>query len=290
MDYYNRLHSLSDTAEKVLRLVNDVAENRPQVQYAKTKQRYQDVVTNLMQAVNKMLPLVEEGLLIPEETSDEFNELSRNLIDRINETSQNTKPADLKAVIQPTHTRKDNIFVLFDSVFADAAEMEFGYEEVDMCAKSLYRWFHTRFIDHPGIYKATELSNWVSNFILAFGKASHNNTLYQLQSHIETWCQKLESETVKYAVPYEIYKMGKQKDISEYTLEAVLISDILFSECLYRLTKQELPNSQIFLDGLAVADFVRNKNKSLATEIRTRFSKPDMAIRILRPKQGVDDE
>ena len=68
MDYYNRLHSLSDTAEKVLRLVNDVAENRPQVQYAKTKQRYQDVVTNLMQAVNKMLPLVEEGLLIPEET------------------------------------------------------------------------------------------------------------------------------------------------------------------------------------------------------------------------------
>jgi len=38
-----------------------------------------------------------------------------------------------------------------------------------------------------------------------------------------------------------------------------------------------------------VADFVRNKNKSLATEIRTRFSKPDMAIRILRPKQGVDD-
>ena len=289
MDYYNRLHSLSDTAEKVLRLVNDVAENRPQVQYAKTKQRYQDVVTNLMQAVNKMLPLVEEGLLIPEETSDEFNELSRNLIDRINETSQNTKPADLKAVIQPTHTRKDNIFVLFDSVFADAAEMEFGYEEVDMCAKSLYRWFHTRFIDHPGVYKATELSNWVSNFILAFGKASHNNTLYQLQSHIATWCQKLESETVKYAVPYEIYKMGKQKDISEYTLEAVLISDILFSDCLYRLTKEELPNSQIFLDGLAVADFVRNKNKSLATEIRTRFSKPDMAIRILRPKQGVDD-
>lgn len=289
MDYYNRLHSLSDTAEKVLRLVSDVVEHRPQVQYAKTKQRYQDIVTNLMQAVNKMLPLVEEGLLIPDETSDEFNELSRNLIDKINETAQNTQPADLKAVIQPINTGKDNIFVLFDSVFADAAEMEFGYEEVDMCAKSLYRWFHARFIDHPGVYKATELSNWVRNFILAFGKASHNNTLYQLQSHIEMWCQKLESETVKYAVPYEIYKMSKQKDIDGYTLEAVLISDILFSECLYRLTKQELPNSQIFLDGLAVADFVRNKNKSLATEIRTRFSKPDMAIRILRPKQGVDD-
>ena len=90
MDYYNRLHSLSDTAEKVLRLVSDVVEHRPQVQYAKTKQRYQDIVTNLMQAVNKMLPLVEEGLLIPDETSDEFNELSRNLIDKINETAQNT--------------------------------------------------------------------------------------------------------------------------------------------------------------------------------------------------------
>ena len=185
MDYYNRLHSLSDTAEKVLRLVNDVVEHRPQVQYAKTKQRYQDIVTNLMQAVNKMLPLVEESLLIPDETSDEFNELSRNLIDKINETVQNTQSADLKAVIQPINTGKDNIFVLFDSVFADAAEMEFGYEEVDMCAKSLYRWFHARFIDHPGVYKATELSNWVRNFIIAFGKASHNNTLYQLQSHIE---------------------------------------------------------------------------------------------------------
>lgn len=289
MDYYNRLHSLSDTAEKVLRLVNDVVANRPQVQYAKTKQRYQDVVTNLMQAVNKMLPLVEEGFLIPDETSDEFNELSRNLIDKINDAVQNTQQADLKAVIQPANNGKDNIFVLFDSVFAEAAEMEFGYEEVDMCAKSLYQWFHARFIDHPGVYKTSELANWVRNFILAFGKASHNNTLYQLQSHIETWCQKLEAETVKYAVPYEIYMMGKQKDIDEYTIEAVLISDILFSACLYRLTKQELPHSQIVLDALAVPDFVRNKNKSLAPEIRTRFSKPDMAIRILRPKQGVDD-
>lgn len=288
MDYYNRLHSLSDTAEKVARLVDDVIKNRPQVQYAKTKQRYQDIVTNLMRSVNKMLPLVEEGLLIPDETSDEFNELSRNLIDRINETAQGTRSTDLKAVIQPTSTRKDNIFVLFDSVFADAANMEFGYEEVNMCAKSLYRWFHTRFIEHPGLYKTTELSNWVRNFIIVFGKASHNNTLYGLQSHIETWCQKLETETVKYAVPYEIYKIDKNKDINEYTLEAVLISDILFSGCLYRLTKQELPHSQIVLDALAVADFVRNKNKSLAADIRTRFSKPDMAIRVLRPTQGVD--
>lgn len=289
MDYYNRLHSLSDTAEKVLRLADDVVENRPQIQYAKTKQRYQDIVINLMRAVNKMLPLVEEGLLIPDETSDEFNELSRNMIDRINETTQNVPSADLKAVIQPTHNGKDNIFVLFDSVFSDAAEMKFGYEEVDMCAQSLYRWFHARFIEHPGVYKTTELSNWVRNFIIAFGKASRDNTLYGLQTHIETWCQKLETETVKYAVPYEIYKIDKHKDINEYTLEAVLISDILFSECFYRLTKQELPNSQIVLDGLAVADFVRNKNKSLAPDIRTRFSKPDMAMRILRPKQGVDD-
>lgn len=286
MDYYNRLHSLSDTAEKVLRLADDVVENRPQVQYAKTKQRYQDITTNLMRAINKMLPLVEEGLLIPDETSDEFNELSKNLIDRINETAQGTKSADLKVVIQPTNTRKENIFVLFDSVFEDAADMEFEYEEVDMCAKSLYRWFHMRFIEYPGVYKTTELSNWVRNFIIAFGKASHNNTLYNLQSHIDNWCKKLETETVKYAVPYEVYKMGKQKDISGYTLEAVLISDILFSECLYRLTKQELPDSQVVLDALAVADFVRNKNKSLASEIRTRFSKPNMAMRLLRPKQG----
>ena len=174
MDYYNRLHSLSDTAEKVLRLADDVVENRPQIQYAKTKQRYQDIVTNLMKSVNKMLPLVEEGLLIPDETSDEFNELS-NLIDKINETAQNTPSADLTAKIQSTNKRKDNIFVLFDSVFADAANTEFGYEEVDMCAKSLYRWFHTRFIRHPGVYKTTELSNWVRNFIIAFGRASHNN-------------------------------------------------------------------------------------------------------------------
>ena len=285
MDYYNRLHSLSDTAEKVLRLADDVVENRPQVQYAKTKQRYQDIVTNLMKSVNKMLPLVEEGLLIPDETSDEFNELS-NLIDKINETAQNTPSADLTAKIQSTNKRKDNIFVLFDSVFADAANTEFGYEEVDMCAKSLYRWFHARFIMHPGVYKTTELSNWVRNFIIAFGKASHNNTLYDLESHIENWCQKLETETVKYAVPYQIYKMDKHKDISEYTLESVLIGDILFSDCLYRLTKQELPNSQIVLDSLAVANFVRNKNKSLASEIRTRFSKPDIALRLLRPKQG----
>jgi hypothetical protein len=208
------------------------------------------------------------------------------LIDRINETAQGTKSADLKVVIQPTNTRKENIFVLFDSVFEDAADMEFEYEEVDMCAKSLYRWFHMRFIEYPGVYKTTELSNWVRNFIIAFGKASHNNTLYNLQSHIDNWCKKLETETVKYAVPYEVYKMGKQKDISGYTLEAVLISDILFSECLYRLTKQELPDSQVVLDALAVADFVRNKNKSLASEIRTRFSKPNMAMRLLRPKQG----
>lgn len=286
MDYYNRLHSLSDTAEKVLRLADDVVENRPQIQYVKTKQRYQDIVTNLMRAVNKMLPLVEEGLLIPDETSDEFNELSKNLIDKINETAQNAPTADLKAVIQPTHADKDNIFSSFDCVFADAAITEFGYEEVDMCAQSLYRWFHTRFIEHPGVYKATELSNWVRNFIIAFGKASRDNTLYNLQSHIETWCQKLETETVRYAVPYEIYKIDKHKDANEYTLEAVLISDILFSECLYRLTKEELPNSQIVLDALAVSEFVRNKNKSLASEIRTRFSKPDLAIRVLRPKQG----
>ena len=288
MDYYNRLHSLFDTSEKVLRLTNDVVENRPQIQYAKTKQRYQDIVINLMQAVNKMLPLVEEGLLIPDETSDEFNELSKNLIDRINETAQNTPSADLKAVIQPAHKGNDNIFVLFDSVFADAAITEFRYEEVNVCAKSLYRWFHARFIEHPGVYKTTELSNWVRNFIIAFGKASHNDTLYNLQNHIETWCQKLETDSVKYAIPYEIYKIDKYKDVNEYTLEAVLISDMLFSECLYRLTKSELPNSQIVLDALAVPNFVRNKNKSLAADIRTRFSKPDMALRILRPIKGVD--
>ena len=113
MDYYNRLHSLSDTAEKVLRLTDDVVENRPQVQYAKTKQRYQNITTNLMQAINKMLPLVEEGLLIPDETSDEFNELSKNLIDRINETAQGTKSADLKVVFnQQIQGKKISLYCL----------------------------------------------------------------------------------------------------------------------------------------------------------------------------------
>ena len=119
-----------------------------------------------------------------------------------------------------------------------------------MCAKSLYRWFHARFIMHPGVYK--------NNLSYQIARKFYNRPLSVKPKFIQylymnprkpyrNWCQKLETGNGEGMLFHIKYKMDKHKDSKVNTLfESVMIRRYSFSfqiVCI-NLQKQELPNSQ----------------------------------------------
>lgn len=301
---YLEIYPMEVANSKISKLLDEVLKEKPNM-YSKTKFRYEKLAESLLDNTQKILCILQEEMLVSD-TDGEFNDLYstddanlsckiQNLtkkFESIKAFSEHSEITPLKPISSSASADKENLpeedlkrmkgltLRFFLKVFEQGNSYNFGYVEVNECAQLIYKWFSTRFFNIPDtehfVYNMKYIPDWVSGFIIAFGKAYEQNELPDFLSRMSGWITSIQdpkSKTYTYTVPAEIYRITKDEiDPKDFTLSAVIINDILMDKCYYMLMSSEFDNGYINLDAQQVASWVKLYNPILIPEIKKRFA------------------
>lgn len=302
MKTYNEIYPIEGWADKISKHITKIADEKPNM-YAKTKRRYEKLAESLLDSVSKIAIILEEDSLLSK-TTDEFNELDdadnpvsiTEQIDKLNQKFHRVEDLSNEGTSVSTSSKVAHKTTIdyFDAVLFEASTYNFGYSQINECARMLYLWFHTRFrpdISDPTFrYNIHYIPNWICDFILLYGKYHHAKQNKTFVKMIEKWCVDVQTSSIgNYALPYPVYEMDKSVDPADYTIDAVIINDILSSECLYKLFEDKF-SGVIHYDNNVLVAVVKDKNPSLQSKIITRIAKRRELIKEigLTPVGGID--
>ena len=275
---YGSIYSMELAAKKIEAGLSEVLSTNPRM-YGKTLKRYENLAHVLISCVDKIAKIAQIDALSPK-SNDEFNELAEaagfdlNLDSALEGVQQGLKEA--KAFASPADSTSEKVYIdlkAVDSVFREMSRTDFGWNEVNHCAKLLYTWFHERFIQYPCKCKISCLGLWVHTFIIQFGNFCSKDARQSFEDSMLSWCDRLSKINMNYVHPYFIHQTLKSKEPSDFTLQAVLINDILYEICLYKLSDQ----FSIF-DNREVSRIVKDKNPALTPKINLRFARRSQLI------------
>lgn len=290
---YVEVQSLEKHAEKIEKQLNLILTTKPGI-YAKTKDRYKQLAYSLLKSAEMISSILEEESLVPQmdmKIDDEFNELDdfqadvdlqgtvKDVHEKIDNCSQFTQSSSEHAVDSNSSTLSNKeVIRRFASVIEECANHSFEYPEVAKCATLLHKWIQSRFlpdIRNPKFrYSLKQLPLWITYMIIAFGKYKKEDRVEEFINIVDKWVTSISVNLGNtYAVPYEVFELMKSTNAEDFTIEAVLISDILMEASLYQLTEASMPGSNVYLSCSPVLDEVKIKNPQLLTILRTRFAK-----------------
>lgn len=290
---YVEVQSLEKHAEKIEKQLNLILTTKPGI-YAKTKDRYKQLAYSLLKSAEMISSILEEESLVPQmdmKIDDEFNELDdfqagvdlqgtvQDVHEKIDNCSQFTQSSSehTSGSISGVLSNKE-VIRRFASVIEECANQNFEYPEVAKCATLLHKWMQCRFfpdIRNPKFkYSLKHLPTWITYIIIAFGKYKKEDRVEEFINIVDKWTVEIQTNLSNtYAVPYEVFELMKSNDANDFTVEAVLISDILLETSLYKLTESSMPKSYACFSSSPVLDEVKIKNPQLLTILRTRFAK-----------------
>lgn len=300
---YSEIYPMERWAERISESLENIANEKPNM-YAKTKQRYENLACSLLDSVSKIAVILEEDSLVSKNT-DEFNELdspSHNQIIckkiqdltktfegvmNLSESHSNTNSPNSNSSSfgsSSSNYRKTNSTAMnyFEKVLKESTIVNFGYSEVNHCMKLLYKWFHTRFrpetYNEKFRYNISYIPEWIDSFIVLYGKYHSLGKNDSFESMLDVWCTRVESESdFAYALPYEVYQVGKDKNPKDFTIDAVVIYDLLFNGSLYKLSEDEF-DGVIHLEYDKFISTVKSCNPALHPKISTRIPKRKQLI------------
>jgi len=294
---YLEIRSSEVAANKVHKHLQNLLATKPRL-YKKSLIRYKDLAYILMDCVDLIIRFLTSNLL-SDSGNDEFNELtdievdddviaikakleeSINLLNTYNQlTSGNitqiTNNDPDKSKINCAYMAK-----IYGEVLANATDIDYGYTEINDCAKLINYWYSTRMLHMSTNHKAyniAQLPNWICYIILMYGKYHANG---QTQFFIDTlmkWCNDANEDfSNKYAVPKEITNLSKSSYVNDYTLDALIIYDILMEQGYLPLVLDD--NSIVPMNPNFIVDITKENNPNLDKMIKTRFTKREKYIK-----------
>lgn len=283
---YLEIYPLENCADKISKQLDAIIESNPNM-YSKTKKRYKKLAIDLLKSVEKITSILEADSLASVDRLEfdpgiESDMNVKDIVDAV--TDVNRKVNSLESFIESsTNSINKATLSQYAKVIESASKHNFHYVEVNECASILYKWFFTRFISNKNPrfrYKIDQIPIWICNIIIVYGKyLSHNNTEYCIDM-FNRWCDSIvSSDSVIWAVPYEVYQLSRCVCPENYTMEAVIIGDILMDELFYLLTEDYSPGILCNLDCYPVASSVKLNNPSLLPKIRTRLTNREDLIK-----------
>lgn len=296
---YVEIYPIEKYAEKIDGQLDKLLESKPTM-YAKTRHRYRKLAYSLLQSVEKISSILEEQSLISDmSTDDEFDELSastyesnidvvalsqaadnvRSQISSYSQFTSSTKPcADVPSI------SNREVIAKFAKVLEEASKHHFKCVECDECAQIIYKWFKTRFLttSNPKFrYNIKHIPTWITNIMILYGEYQSRGEVDTVSKMFDDWCDNVkENDTNIWAVPYEVHMISKTSSPEMFTLNSVVLSDILMEEQYYLLTHDYFSNSHVYLDISPVASLVKQHNQGLTPQIRTRIANQDQFIKI----------
>ena len=281
---YHEIQPLENAASKINSELDQMLATKPGM-YNKTKKRYRQLASDLLQCVEKISRLIEEDDLISDST-DEFDELSKDSqpIDSISLTSELDHA---KSVYQSTsnfmstktskHKDYNRLVAQYhDVLYQTIDSSDICCQEAKSCAELISKWFDCRFINHTDNFNCNmkQLPNWISNIIILFGKYQSEGNISKFIDMMNTWIINTTSgQNDKWAVPYEVFQLSKEAEPQEFTLSAIAINRMLFNAGYWSLTSYsegEVPD--IFLDSDTVPRIVKEHNPTLLPKLRNLSS------------------
>lgn len=300
---YTDIRPSEVAANKIHRHLKHQLATRPRT-YKKTLVRYKDLAYLLIDCVEMILKYLTHELLSSSEDNefDELTDASRaiyadddvveirkkleesfSLLDTYNKlTSSNSVVTKLPSdgngnqKINPVEMTR-----LYGNVLYDASRVDYGYEEVNNCAKLIQYWYNTRIVhmsSHHKAYNITQLPNWICYIVLMYGKYHANGQPTFFINSFMDWCLNANEDfSNKYAVPKDITSIGKSSYMNDYTLDALIIYDILMEKGYFPLVTDN--SAVVSMNPNFIVDLTKEHNPSLDKMIKTRFTKQSKYIK-----------
>ena len=277
-------------AQKILQHLEVMLGTKPKI-YRKTLLRYKALATVLLQCVAKILKLLEEETLISscdsefqELTNDNVNELLDQLSDLQSSVNNYSKFVDAQSELHKNssiYLSNADTFKLYGEVISSGADVNYGYFEINECANLLSYWFTHRFCqNNPNFkYQLKQLPSWIQYIVIAYGKACADGTSAGFVEGFKHWCNSIVSDmTNTWAVPYNVFDIMKKPVGDHFTLQALVIYDVLMSQHYFTLVEA---NMEIKPDPLFIADKVRIYHPESEHLVKKRISKRAELIELL---------
>lgn len=284
---YVEVPRLQTHADKIDTQLSVVLSQKPQM-YAKTKERYKELAISLLSSVEKIAAILEvDSLASVDNKTSEFGSSEFDLSDLSTALEHTNERINSYTSFVSTDIVSDSInkqtLRKYGQVLEQASNYDFSCVEARECAYILNKWFKARFSNTPKSnsfkYNIAYIPEWITDIIVLYGKYHSNHDTSSFINMMNDWCDNLSRESVKWAVPYEVYNLNKVVEPTNYTVNAVVIGDILMDEVLYQLTESSCPDIVANLECYPVASRVKSNNPSLLPIIRTRLAKRDLLMK-----------
>ena len=270
---YLEIYPSEVAAKKISKHLDKMLADKPRV-YRKTLLRYKNLAQLLLESVAKIVSMLQSEMLLSSGDS-EFQELMSDFdTEQIDELRDSVDDLGNLVERRPSPESKKlagDTIKTYKSVFREASQMDFGYVEVNECAQLLDHWITQRFSgDNPNFkYQIKQLPIWATFIVIAYGKyhASGHSALFVQE--FNSWCDKLDDDASNcWALPYNVFNMTKTIDPNNFTVDAMVLYDLLIADCFYQLVDIKIP-----MDSSYISRLVKEYHPEDARTVRTRFTK-----------------
>lgn len=272
---YLEIYPSEVAARKISKHLDKMTETKPRV-YRKTLIRYKKLAYLLIECVTKIVRMLQSEILLSSE-DDEFQELITDFdTEQIDELRDSVD--DLGNLVERKSTPENKKLAVdtlnqYREVFNQASNYDFGYLEVNECAKLLDLWMTQRFsgFNHNFKFQVKQLPIWATFIVIAYGKYQSIGESTKFVREFKKWCNNLDNDTSNcWALPYNVFNMTKVIDPNNFTVNAMVIYDILINGCLYQLIDGK---NKITMDSGYIAKLVKEYHPENARDVRTRFTR-----------------
>lgn len=274
---YLEIYPSEVAARKISKHLDKMTETKPRV-YRKTLVRYKKLAQLLLECVAKIVRMLQSELLLSSEDT-EFQELVsdfnveqiddlRNSVDNLGNLIDKKTSPEINKLTADTLTQYKN-------VFRQASEYDFGYVEVNACADLLNYWITRRFSgNNPNFkFQIKQLPIWSTYIVIAYGKHHSEGYAQKFVTEFKEWCDGLSDKNNCWALPYDIFSMTKDINPNNFTIDAMVIYDILITGCFYQLIDGKIP-----MDSSYIAKLIKEYQPENAHYVRTRFTRQQELI------------
>ena len=205
---YLEIYPSEVAAKKILAHMNQMLHDKPKV-YKKTIIRYKKLAELLINILNKINQFIEsETLLTSDET--EFNELSKLSDDTVKPFERIQDISNSEEEFDGIHTNEKKASAAINTgkistIVQAGANIDFGYEEINRCAKLINMWFQARIPksseESDFRYNVNQLPLWISHIIIAYGHYFDQGKVYDLEQEFAYWCDEIKED------PHNTYRV-----------------------------------------------------------------------------------
>ena len=280
---YLEIYPSEVAARKISAHLDKMAETKPRV-YRKTLLRYKKLAYLLLECVTKIVRMLQSEILLSSE-DNEFQELITDFdteqIDELRDSVDSLGNLVEKKSTPENKKLAGDTLKQYQTVFNQASNYDFGYVEVNECAQLLNLWMTQRFSGfNPNFkFQIKQLPIWATFIVIAYGKYQSIGESTKFVRDFKKWCNKLDDDTSNcWALPYNVFNMTKVIDPNNFTVNAMVIYDILINGCLYQLIdgKNKIP-----MDSAYISKLVKEYKPENARDVRTRFTRQGELIEMI---------